>query len=76
MGIINSLFADSESSHPVHVISVENHVFQLHADELKLIFENDNVKDHYLMIISMAGGFQKGKSFLLNIFLRYLEAQV
>lgn len=76
MGIINSLFADSESSHPVKVISVENHVFQLNADELKLIFENDNIKDHYVMVLSVAGVFQKGKSFLLNIFLRYLEAQV
>lgn len=73
---MNSLLADTASSHPVKVISVENHIFQLHADELKLIFENDNIKDHYVMVLSIAGAFQKGKSFLLNIFLRYLEAKV
>lgn len=76
MGITNSLFVDTESTHPVKVISAENNVFQLHTDELKVILENDNIKDHYVMVLSIAGAFMKGKSFLMNIFLRYLEAQV
>lgn len=76
MGISNSQVVDTESSHPLKVISVENNVLQLRADELKLIFENDYIKDHYLMVLSIDGAFQKGKSFLMNIFLRYLEAQV
>lgn len=35
-----------------------------------------DVVDNAVMIVAIAGALRKGKSFLLGIFLKYLEAQV
>lgn len=67
---------ESESVKAVQIISPLNHTFQLKIDELKEILEKDEIKDRKVVVFSIAGAFRKGKSFLLNFFVPYLNAQV
>lgn len=60
----------------VQIITPKNHTFHLELDDLKEILEADTIKDRNVVVISIAGSFRKGKSFLLNFFIRYLDAQV
>lgn len=48
--------------------------FNLNVEILQRIFINEIEPDCEVSIISIAGGFRKGKSFILNFFLRYLKA--
>lgn len=62
----------------VQIVTVneESHSFLLSEEALtKLILKND-VKNRDVVIVSVAGAFRKGKSFLLDFFLRYLYAKV
>ena len=67
---------DGDSARAVQIISPVNHTFQLHLSELNEILNNDAIKDRYVVAVSIAGIYRRGKSFLLNFFLRYLYAQV
>lgn len=40
------------------------------------ILLSEEVKDKKVVVISVAGAFRKGKSFLLDFILRYLDEQV
>lgn len=62
---------------PIQIIRPDNHNFKLNRwYEVKRIFESDKLRDHELVVVSIAGDYRKGKSFLLNYFLRYLNARV
>lgn len=66
-----------DSSHPLQIISPKgNHSFDLNLGELRGILNNDQIKDRDVVVVSVVGAFRQGKSFLLNFFLRYLNAQV
>lgn len=68
---------DYNLARPVQIVShTENHSFQLELSNLKRILEADEIKNRDVVVVSIAGAFRKGKSFLLNFFIRYLEAQV
>lgn len=45
----------------------------LDEDALKKVLEDPVIQDKNIMILSMAGAFRKGKSFMLSLFLRYLR---
>lgn len=60
----------------VQIIVPKNHALELRLENFRDILESDNIKDRYVVIVSIAGSFRKGKSFLLNFFLKYLYAQV
>lgn len=49
---------------------------QWDMNALDKILNAPEVQDHEIAIITVAGGFRKGKSFILNYFLRYLYAKV
>ena len=51
-----------------------NHTFQLDNKALESILLQDGVRDKKVAVISVAGAFRKGKSFLLDFLLRYLGA--
>lgn len=64
------------SAGPIQIVSPVNHSFHLELNELDRILSSDDIKDRHVVVVSIAGAFRKGKSFLLNFFLRYLYAQV
>lgn len=60
----------------IRIVNPINHTFHLELNELKTILENDQIKDRHVAVLSVAGAFHQGKSFLLNFFIKYLNAQV
>ncbi|XP_055299427.1 atlastin-like, partial [Sitodiplosis mosellana] len=66
---------DFASATAVQIITPVNHTFHLELNNLKSILEADDIKDRHVTVVSIAGAFRKGKSFLSNFFLRYLYAQ-
>lgn len=66
-----------ENGRPIEIVTVNSdHLFSLNESSLSQMLLQDNIKDRSVVIISVAGVFRKGKSFLLNFFLRYLYAKV
>ncbi|KAF0286686.1 Atlastin [Amphibalanus amphitrite] len=55
--------------------ALEEGGFRLHSENLKSILLADSVVNKPVVVISVAGAFRKGKSFLLDMMLRYLTAR-
>ncbi|XP_054715611.1 atlastin-2-like [Uloborus diversus] len=60
---------------PVTIVRAEDHSFELNEECLNSVLLQHDIKDKKVVVISVAGAFRKGKSFLLNFMLRYLNAQ-
>ena len=58
------------------VVAKEDHTFQLDEEALASIVCQDHVKDKQIAVVSVAGAFRKGKSFLLDFLLRFLKSNV
>jgi len=54
-------------------INEDDHTFSLDVDALNKILGDDRVKDKPVCVVSVAGAFRRGKSFLLDFLLRYLS---
>lgn len=54
----------------------ENGEFVSNLSELEEIFSDPAVRDLKVAVVSVAGKYRRGKSFILNFFLRYLYARV
>lgn len=68
---------DSGTAVGLPVVVAENdHSFTLDESALEKILLDPRVKDSNVIVLSVAGAYRKGKSFILNFFLRYLSAQV
>jgi atlastin len=64
-------------AHPVQIVKVsEDHIYELDEDALSEILLKDDVRDRTVVIISVAGAFRKGKSFLIDFFIRYMYSTV
>lgn len=62
---------------PVQVVLAHpDHTFELDEEALSEILLHDDVKDRSVVVVSVAGAFRKGKSFLLDFFLRYMNSKV
>lgn len=60
----------------VQIVSITNHTFNLESEELNKIVSNEYLKDRHVVAVSIAGAFRQGKSFLMNFFIKYLNAEV
>ena len=58
------------------VIEKEEHDFELDVEALQQILLSEEIRDKKVVVVSIAGAFRKGKSFLLDFFVRYLERTV
>lgn len=50
--------------------------FESNLNALNEILDSAAFKDRDLVVVSVTGAFRPGESFLINFFLRYLQAQV
>lgn len=58
------------------VISDDEHNFELDETALEKVLLREDVRDLPVAVVSVAGAFRKGKSFLLDFFIRYLRSGV
>lgn len=68
--------ANFDVKNGIQIVSPTNHSFRLELNDLKKLLEADDIKDRKVVVVSIAGPLRKGKSFLLNFFVKYLDAQV
>ena len=66
----------SSGARPVQIVNVnpETREFILDIDALSDILLREECREKPVCVISIAGDYRKGKSFLLNFLLRYLNA--
>ncbi|XP_070769109.1 atlastin-3 [Enoplosus armatus] len=59
---------------PVQIVTVckEDHSFALDTEALARVLLAPEVRDKHVVVLSVAGAFRKGKSFLLDFMLRYM----
>ncbi|RVE51064.1 hypothetical protein evm_004207 [Chilo suppressalis] len=57
----------------IQVVVPEEHKFKLNEAALSELLLREDVRDCNVVVISVAGAYRKGKSFLLDFFLRYLN---
>ena len=57
-------------------MSKPDHTFDLDQEALQEILLAEDVRDKKVVVLSVAGAFRKGKSFLLDFIIRYLDKQV
>jgi atlastin len=68
---------EEDRGRPVQVVVAnKDHTFTLDEEALQEILMQESVKDKPVVILSVAGAFRKGKSFILSFFIRYLHAEV
>lgn len=64
---------------PVQIVASneEEHSFSLNEELLEeVLISDERFRDKKVVVLSVAGAFRKGKSFLLDFFLRYLDRKV
>lgn len=67
----------SDLGQPIQVVLAHpDHTFELNEEALEKILLQDDIKDRSVVVVSVAGAFRKGKSFLLDFFLRYMHSKV
>ncbi|KAK0157615.1 hypothetical protein PV328_011331 [Microctonus aethiopoides] len=72
--VINN--GDNSMGKPVQIVLAHpDHTFELDEDALTEILLQDDIKDRSVVVVSVAGAFRKGKSFLLDFFLRYMNSK-
>jgi atlastin len=57
-------------------MNAETGLFELDEAAVKSVLLQPQVKNRKIAIVSIVGAFRRGKSFLLNFMLRYLNAKV
>ncbi|XP_077352402.1 atlastin-2-like isoform X2 [Festucalex cinctus] len=68
---------EDEKARPVQILlaNEDEHSFELDAAALEKILLQEHVRDLDVVVVSVAGAFRKGKSFLLDFMLRYMYNQ-
>ncbi|KAJ0182294.1 hypothetical protein K1T71_001663 [Dendrolimus kikuchii] len=69
------IMAGNETDDGVQVLRVlDDHKYELDEEKLRKILLQPSVKDCPVAVVSVAGTYRTGKSFLLDFFLRYCKA--
>ncbi|PVD26453.1 hypothetical protein C0Q70_14130 [Pomacea canaliculata] len=64
----------SVKGEPIQIVkATDNHTFELDEERLEEVLLRPDVRNKKVAVVSVAGAFRKGKSFLLDFFLRYLN---
>ena len=74
----NGIEANESKGYPVRIVEIDDddHSFKLNEEALDhILCSNSEIKDLPICVVSVAGAFRKGKSFLLDFFLRYLNRE-
>jgi len=58
------------------IVSKEEHSFTLDTEALERVLLAPEIRDKHVVVLSVAGAFRKGKSFLLDFMLRYMYRTV
>ncbi|XP_046899946.1 atlastin-2-like isoform X2 [Hypomesus transpacificus] len=68
---------DTGVARPVQIVVAheDDHDFELDEVALERILLQEHVRDLNVVVVSVAGAFRKGKSFLLDFMLRYMYSQ-
>uniref|UniRef100_A0A667ZUM9 Atlastin GTPase 2 n=1 Tax=Myripristis murdjan TaxID=586833 RepID=A0A667ZUM9_9TELE len=68
---------EEDKAGPVQIVlaNEDEHSFELDAAALEKILLQPHIKDLNVVVVSVAGAFRKGKSFLLDFMLRYMHNQ-
>lgn len=63
---------------PIQIVLAheDDHNFELDEEALEKILLQEHIKDLNIVVVSVAGAFRKGKSFLLDFMLRYMYNRV
>lgn len=63
---------------PVQIVNVckDDHSFELDTEALAKILLAPEIRDKHVVVLSVAGAFRKGKSFLLDFMIRYMYRKV
>ncbi|XP_030626325.1 atlastin-2 isoform X1 [Chanos chanos] len=66
-----------EVAGPIQIVIADedDHEFALDEEALERILLQESVRDLNVVVVSVAGAFRKGKSFLLDFMLRYMYSQ-
>ena len=65
------------SPRPICILkALDDHTFELDIKSLGEILLQEEFVNKKVVVVSVAGAFRKGKSFLLDFYLRYLERGV
>uniref|UniRef100_A0A673IFD5 Atlastin-2-like n=1 Tax=Sinocyclocheilus rhinocerous TaxID=307959 RepID=A0A673IFD5_9TELE len=77
MSSSDPLLEELEAFGPVQIVisDEEHHQFSLDEEALEQILLQERVRDLRVVVVSVAGAFRKGKSFLLDFMLRYMYSQ-
>lgn len=68
----------TEKPGPIQIVLAheDDHNFELDESALEKVLLQEHIKDLNIVVVSVAGAFRKGKSFLLDFMLRYMYKQV
>ncbi len=70
----SSTHSGANGGYPVQIVDItKDHTFCLNEDNLQSILNHPRARMKKVCVVSVAGAFRKGKSFLLDFFLRYLS---
>ncbi|XP_072907603.1 atlastin-2 isoform X2 [Hemitrygon akajei] len=74
---MNSDDVPMKEARPIQVVVAheDNHHFDLDEASLERILLQEHIRDLNVVVVSVAGAFRKGKSFLLDFMLRYMYSQ-
>uniref|UniRef100_A0AAR2JRW5 Atlastin GTPase 2 n=1 Tax=Pygocentrus nattereri TaxID=42514 RepID=A0AAR2JRW5_PYGNA len=78
--VVDELLLEEEEEAAVGPVQIvvadeDEHAFSLDEEALERILLQEHIRDLNVVVVSVAGAFRKGKSFLLDFMLRYMYQQ-